>query len=260
MEPKLSELEDLARGAGEILRGGFRTGLDVKYKGETDLVTEMDYKSEEFLLRSIRARYPDHSVITEESGEIDGMRSHQWLMDPLDGTTNYSHGLPIYAVSLAYARDGRVQLGVVYDPSMDVCYSAERGGGAWVDGIRLQVSGATSLDKSLLTTGFPYYVRTNPDNNLDHYAHFAVRSVAVRRLGSAALDLCYVAAGNFDGYWELSLGAWDLAAGALLVEEAGGVVTRIDGEPDYLLPPYSVIAGNVAIHALLLEYFQNNHQ
>jgi myo-inositol-1(or 4)-monophosphatase len=258
MEPKLNELEYLARGAGEILRAGFRTELDVQYKGEIDLVTEMDYKTEEFLLNYVREKYPDHSVITEERGELDGNQSHQWLIDPLDGTTNYSHGLPIYAVSIAYARDGRVHLGVVYDPSMDAIYSAERGVGAWVNGDSLKVSNATSLDKSLLTTGFPYYVRTNPDNNLDHYAHFAVRSVAVRRLGSASLDLCYVAAGNFDGYWELTLGAWDIAAGALIVEEAGGVVTRIDGERNYLKPPYSVIAANSTIHAFLLEYFQNN--
>jgi myo-inositol-1(or 4)-monophosphatase len=256
MEPALADLEDLARGAGEILRGGFETGFRVKHKGETDLVTELDLKSEEFLVSRIRERFPSHQIVTEESGEHEGNPAHRWLIDPLDGTTNYSHGVPIYSVSLAYLSDGVVHRGVVYDPSLDACFSAERGTGAWMNGSELQVSSAKTLNESLLVTGFPYDIRTNPANNLDHYAHFALRTHAVRRLGSAALDLCYVAAGRFDGYWELSLSPWDLAAGALIVLEAGGKVTRLDGSADYLAPPYSVLAGNPAIHAEMLEYFR----
>ncbi|HJS28680.1 MAG TPA: inositol monophosphatase family protein [Anaerolineales bacterium] len=257
MEPTLADLESLARGAGEILRIGSKTGFRVSHKGVTDLVTELDYKSEQYLLDRIREKFPGHQIVTEESGQHDGDPSHQWLIDPLDGTTNFSHGVPIYAVSLGYLRDGVPQMGAVYDPNLDACFSAERGLGSWMNGKRLRVSEGAMLDQSLLVTGFPYDIRTNPANNLDHYAHFALRTHAVRRLGSAALDLCYVADGRFDGYWELSLSPWDLAAGALIVEEAGGIVTRLDGEADYLRPPYSVLAGNPVIHAQMLEYFQN---
>jgi myo-inositol-1(or 4)-monophosphatase len=258
MDPQLEDLEGLARGAGEILRGGFGGPVAVKHKGATDFVTEMDFRSETYLVSTIQEKFPSHRVVTEESGVLEGDTDHQWMVDPLDGTTNYSHGLPIYAVSLAYVLEGKTRLGVVYDPSLDACFSAERGRGAWLNGNSLQVSTVRTLNDSFLVTGFPYDIRTRPDNNLDHYAYFATRSVAVRRLGSAALDLCYIAAGRFDGYWEISLGVWDLAAGALIVEEAGGVVTRLDGEENYLAPPYSILAGNPFIHPLLLGYFKSH--
>ena len=251
--PRLLDLEILARQAGVILRASFGGRLQVQHKGAIDLVTEADRLSEAFLLGEIQRRFPGQRVVAEESGELNGHASQAWYVDPLDGTVNYAHGLPIFSVSLAYAEAGQVRLGVVYDPMRDECFSAERGCGASLNGQPLRVAEAPDLDRSLLVTGFPYDIRTNPQNNLGHYAHLALRSQAVRRLGSAALDLCYVAAGRFDGYWEIRLEAWDLAAGALIAEEAGAVVTQMDGSPDYLTPPHSIIAAHPTSHPLLLK-------
>jgi myo-inositol-1(or 4)-monophosphatase len=259
MHPELSDLELLARRAGEILRRGFdpRPGtgrrLRVDYKGSIDLVTEVDRQSEAFLLAELRRRFPAHQVITEESGEFSGQSCCRWYLDPLDGTVNYAHGVPIFSVSIAYEEDGEVRLGAVYDPMQDECFSAARGRGAWLNGEPIHAAQATSLDHSLLVTGFPYDIRTNPVNNLESYARFALISQGVRRLGSAALDLCYIAAGRFDGYWELRLNPWDIAAGGLVAEEAGAMVTAIDGKTAYLANyPPSILAANPQIHAEML--------
>ena len=254
MLPTISDLESLARGAGEILRQGFirRPGIEgsqkVDYKGEIDLVTEIDRRSDAYLIGELTRHFPDHRIVTEESGALSGDDCCQWYIDPLDGTVNFAHGIPIFSVSLAFAEDGELKLGVVYDPVQDECFSAEKGSGASLNGEPVQTSSQDRLDQSLLVTGFPYDIRTNPDNNLDHYARFAVRSQGVRRLGSAALDLCYVAAGRFDGFWELRLSAWDVAAGGLIAQEAGALVTAIDGVSPFLHPPYSLIAANPALH------------
>lgn len=259
MKPSLTELESLARSAGEILRRGFirRPGIEgsqkVDHKGVIDLVTEIDRRSEEFLIGEITSRFPDHRIVTEESGELQGDDCCQWYIDPLDGTVNYAHSIPICSVCLAYAEDGELKMGVVYDPLQDECFSAERGRGASLDGAPIRISSQEHLDQSLLVTGFPYDIRTNPENNLDHYANFALRSQGVRRLGSAALDLCYVASGRFDGFWELRLSAWDVAAGGLIAREAGARVTSIDGNPDFLKPPYSILAANPGLHPRMLE-------
>jgi myo-inositol-1(or 4)-monophosphatase len=171
------------------------------------------------------------------------------MVDPLDGTTNFAHGIPIFAVSIALWEAGRTRLGVVYDPTRKECFWAERGKGAYLGERRLRVSTPAELGDSLLVTGFPYDAWSNPDNNLDHYARFAVRTQGVRRLGSAAIDLAYLAAGRIDGYWELRLGPWDVAAGGLIAEEAGALVTAIDGEGPYLTDTPSLIAANPVLHA-----------
>lgn len=253
MRPTRSEIEALALKAGEILRLGYGERHQIDHKGIIDLVTEVDRRSEEFLLGEIQRNYPDHRVIAEESGGLEGEDCCLWYVDPLDGTVNYAHGVPIFTVSLAYQEGGEILLGVVYDPMHDECYSASKGTGAWLNGVPIHVSTTSELDQSLLVTGFPYDIRTNPANNLDHFARFSLTSQGVRRLGSAALDLCYVAAGRFDGFWEIRLNSWDVAAGALIVQEAGGIVTNLQGGPDFLSAPQSIIAADPKVHSLIKE-------
>jgi myo-inositol-1(or 4)-monophosphatase len=259
MPPTLTDLVTLARQAGEILRQSFGLQLKVDHKGVIDLVSEADRLSEKFLLDSIRSHFPGDHIVAEESGELAGTADRLWYIDPLDGTINYVHGIPIYSVSIAYAEAGELRLSVVYDPSRDECFSAESGkngesgSGAWLNGQPIHPSNTSDLDHALLVTGFPYDIRTNPDNNLDHYAHLALRSQGVRRLGSAALDLCDVACGRFDGFWELRLKSWDVAAGALVARMAGAVVTNLSGGPDFITPPQSVLAANSQLHPLLLR-------
>jgi myo-inositol-1(or 4)-monophosphatase len=251
MNPTLDQVEDLARRAGEILRSGFGQNHQVDFKGELDLVTEMDRRSEAFLIEQIHRRHPGHSVVAEESGLRVGDPALRWYIDPLDGTINYTHGVPIFTVSIAFARAGQLALGVVYDPMQDECFSAELGRGARLNGRTIQVSKSINLSESLLVTGFSSDIRTNPANNLDHYRYFSTRSRGVRRLGSAALDLSYVAAGRLDGYWELRINDWDVAAGSLLVQEAGGVVSDLQGEARLLGPGQSILASNPHLHPVL---------
>jgi myo-inositol-1(or 4)-monophosphatase len=253
MPPTLTDLITLARQAGDILRTSFGQHLRVDHKGVIDLVSEADHRSEQFLLSYIHQHFPGDTIVAEESGKLVGSSDHAWFIDPLDGTVNYVHGLPIYSVSIAYAEGGKLRLGVVYDPMRDECFSAEFGKGAWLNGQPIHSSHTPDLDHALLVTGFPYDIRTNPDNNLDHYAYFALHSQGVRRLGSAALDLCYVACGRFDGYWELWVKAWDVAAGGLIALEAGAAVTNIKGGTDFLLPTQTILAANPHIHPLILH-------
>ena len=176
-----------------------------------------------------------------------------WHVDPLDGTINYAHGVPFFSVSIGYQEGLQVQLGAVYDPLRDELFSAERGQGAWLNGEAIEPSQTTELIQSLLVTGFPYDIRTSPEKNLNNYARFSMRTQGVRRLGSAALDLCYVASGRLDGYWEMSLNTWDMAAGGLIAEQAGALVTKADGDTDILTPPFSILAANRDIHPLMLN-------
>jgi len=252
MWPDLHYLETLARRAGEMLRAAYGQRHHIDYKGAIDLVTEVDRQVEAFLLSEIRQRFPDHRILAEESGAQAGNHCCIWYVDPLDGTVNYAHGIPIFAVSIAFEAQGERRLGVVYDPMRDECFSAERGRGAWLNGEPIHPSTTPDLDHSLLVTGFPYDIRQNPENNLNHFARFSLLTQGVRRLGSAALDLCYVAAGRFDGFWEMRLSPWDVAAGALIAEEAGAVVTNMQGGPDYLSKPQSILAANPLIHPLML--------
>jgi len=256
-QPTLQEIVTLAKTAGQIVHDGFHAMHTVQFKSEVDVVTEMDHRSEDYLLGEIRSRYPEHSILSEESGASGGKGENCWLVDPLDGTVNYAHRVPVYSVSIAYQCKGVLQMGVVYDPSFDECFSAEKGKGAWLNGEPIRVSGVSELIKSLLVTGFPYD-RNGSDFNLNmtYFSELTRNSQGVRRLGSAALDVCYVACGRFDGYWELSIHPWDIAAGALIVQEAGGIVTDPLGKPDYLVPPYALVAANPAIHLQLLEKLQ----
>lgn len=256
MQPKLSDLLDLAHQAGNIIAAGFGREHQIGYKGLVDPVTEVDRKSEAFLIQEIQARFPGHRIVAEESGSLDGQQEACWYIDPLDGTVNYAHSLPIFCVSIAYATQGQVALGVVYDPIRDECFSAERGAGAWLNETPIHIAPTRELIRSLLVTGFPYDMWNAPVNNLEYYGRFARRTQGVRRLGSAALDLCYVAAGRLDGYWEMKLNAWDIAAGGLIAAEAGAQVTDLTGLPDYLKPPYSILAANEALHAQMLAVLQ----
>ena len=248
---------ELARRAGGLILEGQRTSLQVSRKGPTDLVTDYDLKSEQMLVKEILKAYPEDRILAEEGTNTDsasaaqgqtGDAEHLWLIDPIDGTTNYAHGVPFYSVSIGLMAGDRILAGVVYDPSRDELFHASEGGGAWLGDQPLKVSETRVLEDSLLVTGFPYDLRTNPDNNLDHYSAFALRSRAVRRLGSAALELAYVAAGRFEGYWELRLNPWDWAAGVLLTREAGGVVTTFSGDDKVLDGDETLLATNGRIH------------
>jgi len=243
---------DAARAAGQLLHREHPRTRQVSYKGTvTNLVTEMDGRAETLVADALLKHFPDDGILGEEGGARAGRSGRRWIIDPLDGTTNYAHGLPIYSVGIGLERDGVVTLGVVYDPSRDELFVAERGAGAWMNDTRLAVSSTIELDRSLLATGFPYDIRTNPDNNLKEYATFAVRARAVRRLGSALLDLAYVAAGRLEGFWELTLGPWDVAAASVLLEEAGGRITDLRGGAVDIERP-RVVASNGHIHESIL--------
>ncbi len=266
MQPILTYLENLARQAGAILRAGYDVEHQVSYKGVIDLVTEVDHQSEAFLLSEVQRDFPEHHIFSEETGIIQGNDEHIWYIDPLDGTVNYAHHIPIFSVSIAYASraasapgaaipplSASLKLGVVYDPMRDEMFSAERGKGAFLNGKPLRVSSATELQKSLLVTGFPYDAWNTPQDNFGNFVKFGKLTQGVRRLGSAALDLCYVAAGRFDGFWEMALKPWDVAAGGLICEEAGAFVTNVNGVPDYISPPQSVVAATPGIHPRILD-------
>jgi myo-inositol-1(or 4)-monophosphatase len=251
---------ELARAAGDLLRTELLGPRRIDFKGSpTNLVTEMDARVETLIVERLLAAFPDDAILAEERGAAAGRSGRRWIIDPLDGTTNYAHGLPIFGVSIALQAAGRVQLGVIYDPNLRELFVAEHGAGAFCNDTRLAVSAATSLDASLLATGFPYDIRVREDNNLREYGAFAVRSRGVRRLGSAVLYLAWVAAGRFDGYWELRLGPWDVAAGGLMVEEAGGRLTAIDGGPLDLDHP-TVIASNGRIHDAMLAVLRETRR
>lgn len=216
------------------------------------MVTEMDLLAEKVIVSEIRKRYPDHSLLAEEKTDLRGDSPYRWVIDPLDGTTNYAHGYPVFSVSIALEKAGEVILGVVYDPTRDELFVGKKGKGARLNGRKIHVSSTPKLSECLLATGFPYDIRETAADNFDHFRNFALRAHAVRRAGSAALDLCYVAAGRFDGFWEMKLGPWDLAAGSLMVREAGGKVTDFLGTPLVLDGKY-VLASNGKIHREMIQ-------
>ena len=241
--------------AGEIQLSRFGTDMRVDKKGAIDLVTEIDLQIEREFRAMIAGRFPDHVVLGEEfesRGDREATPPFCWVFDPVAGTTNYAHGLPIFCSSLALEIDGEIVVGAVYDPTRRELFTAERGEGAWLNGRPLRVSTADTLLDSLLVTGFHYGIQRDPEELVSLFREFITRSRAVRRLGSAALDMCYVAAGRFDGYWESKIQPWDVAAGALIVKEAGGVVTTITGA-EFRSRAGSVLASNGHIHPLMLE-------
>jgi myo-inositol-1(or 4)-monophosphatase len=246
----------IARGAGDILKSAGDSRAAEFKQNETDLVTDYDRRSEAYIVARLQESFPDHAVRGEEGARLNSGAEYEWLIDPLDGTTNFAHGLPIFSVVLALLHGGRPVVGVVYDPSRDELFTAVQGQGAFLNNQPLHVSARGPLARALLVTGFPYDVRTNPDNNLERFGHFAVRARAVRRLGSAAIDLAYVAAGRLDGYWEGRLNPWDVAAGTLLVREAGGRVTDYAGAP-IPVPHTGLVASNGVSHAEMLDVIRD---
>lgn len=244
--------QNLARKAGCLLAEKFTRHNPVYYKGTIDLVTEADKMSEELILAEISHRYPDHGVLSEESKEKNGRAAMRWIVDPLDGTTNYAHGFPFFCVSIALEKDGSVVLGVVYDPIRDDLFEASLGGGARLNGKELRVSSVADLSRGLLATGFPYDIRESPDNNLNFFTAMIMKAQAIRRPGAAALDLAYLAAGRIDGFWELKLKPWDTAAGSLLVTEAGGALSDMTGAKWNLFSP-GLVASNGLLHQQMLE-------
>jgi myo-inositol-1(or 4)-monophosphatase len=254
MSAYLPELEQIAREAGALLMGYFIRRVTIEYKGDVDLVTEADRASEKLIVERLQARWPEHGIVGEEGTRSEADAEYLWYVDPLDGTTNFAHGYPVFCISIALTRrDGQLETGVLYDPTRDEMFSAERGAGATLNGKKLQVSKMTSLAESMLGTGFPSHKRhKNP--NIHFYHQLTLRSHGVRRAGSAALDLANVASGRYDGFWEFNLNPWDTAAGVLLVQEAGGVVTRFDGTP-FRLDSREVLASNSLIHEELIGNF-----
>ncbi len=243
----------IAREVGSLQRELFHQPHTIETKSsEIDLVTEVDHLSEQRILERILEARPDDAVLSEETGAHAGTSGFRWVVDPIDGTTNYAHGIPHFAVSIGVERDGEREVGVIYDPIKEELFSATRGGGAFLNDRRIEVSGASRLERALLATGFAYDVHHAKVDNLEYFGRLIKRAQAVRRIGSAALDLAYLASGRFDGFWELSLYPWDVAAGILLVEEAGGQVTDLHGGP----PDASgatCVASNGRIHAALLD-------
>jgi len=251
VKPTLAFVKSIAAQAGDIVQN-FAGDLKIEHKSRTDLVTQADHQSEQFLINAIQATFPDHAIIAEESGEWEGAAEHQWFIDPLDGTLNYAHGVPIYCLSIGYAYQGVMTLGVVYDPTRGEFFCAERGRGATLNGKPLHVSEFTELIDGMLATGFPKAAEDSRNNNLANFIRFTQVAQSVRRIGSAALTIAYVAAGRLEGFWEVSIWPWDIAAGALIVEEAGGRVTNAYGDPDYMQKPISFVCANPAIHPKML--------
>jgi myo-inositol-1(or 4)-monophosphatase len=242
-----------SRAAGGLLENYAKSGFRINYKTPIDLVTDADHAAEQCVIDHLRREFPSHRFLAEERGPVEESASpFLWVIDPLDGTTNFSHGYPVYCISIGLEFQGQCVLGVVFDPSRNELFTATQGGGAHLNDAPLHVSDTTSLDHSLLVTGFAYDIRETQRNNLDHFAVFALKAQGIRRTGSAALDLSYVAAGRFDGFWEVSLNPWDMAAGSVIVREAGGLVTDFQGEA---LSIYrrELVATNGLIHDAMLK-------
>ena len=238
--------------AGGILREHLNGNRTVSYKGDINLVTEMDICSERAVVETLLASFPLHGIVAEEGTKIRNGSEFTWIIDPLDGTTNYAHGYPCFSVSIALEHQGELILGVVYDPMRDELFLAQKGQGAFLNGRPIRVSDTDTLIRSLLATGFPYDRKISQRNNLDYFHDLLMASQEVLRDGSAALDLCYVASGRFDGFWELKLKPWDVAAGSLIVREAGGTVSDFTGRP-FSVQEEEIVASNDKIHDQLVE-------
>jgi len=255
----MKELNDfavnLARDAGNLLKEKFNSKHEVHYKGEINLVTEADKMSENLIITSIKSSFPDHGILSEESPAQNSQAMLRWIIDPLDGTTNYAHGYPVFCVSIALENEGVIVLGVIYDPLREDMFVAVRGSGAYLNGKKLKVSPTATLSRSLLATGFPYDIRMSKDNNLNYFNLMAVEAQAIRRAGAAALDIAYLAAGRFDGFWELKLMPWDVAAGCLMVEESGGVISDMSGGQWDISSP-NVLVSNGLIHEQMISVFK----
>ena len=248
-------MAEIAREAGALLMGYFHRRVKVEYKGDVDLVTEADRAAESLITRRIRERWPEHNIMGEEGTRTEQGSEYRWYVDPLDGTTNFAHSYPVFCVSLGLEYHNERVAAAVFDPTRDEMFTAEKGGGAFLNGEPIRVSTVSNLAECLVATGFPSHKRhKNP--NIFFYHQITLKTHGVRRAGSAALDLCNVASGRFDGFWEFNLNPWDTAAGVLIVEEAGGRVTRFDGQP-FRIDSRETLASNGRVHEALLREFQS---
>jgi myo-inositol-1(or 4)-monophosphatase len=251
---------EAAQSAGSLIRENWREPREIAYKGAIDLVTSVDRDAERCIVNMLRKNYPEHSILAEEETDIAGNQDHyRWIIDPLDGTTNFAHGYPQICVSVALEHEHELLLGIVYDPLRRECFSAIRGQGAKLNGQAVRVSDTRELDQALLATGFPYDRRDNPDFYLNYFKAFMTRSQGIRRAGSAALDLCYVACGRLDGFWELKLRPWDTAAVSLIVKESGGRISDFSGN-EFSIYGSETMASNGAIHAAMLDVMREIEQ
>jgi len=252
--------------AGKIQEEKFGENFKIEHKGEINLVTEVDYQCEKVIIDIIKRDYPEHEILTEEAGSVKGLPpshspltkggqmegKYKWIIDPLDGTTNYAHSYPCFCASVGLEIDGEIVAGAVYNPMIDELFTSIKGEGAYLNGNRIRVSKIGDINKSLLATGFPYDIRESKENNLNHFCNFAVRAQAIRRPGSAVLDLCYLAAGRFDGFWELKLYPWDMAASSLIVKESGGMITDFKGS-EFSIYKGEMLASNGLIHKEMIN-------
>ncbi|MBI2418635.1 MAG: inositol monophosphatase [Ignavibacteriales bacterium] len=249
----IDKLLTITKEAGNIVKEGFQTDYKVEYKTNiSNLVTEIDKKSEKAIIEFIRKEFPGHGILAEESGAANENAEYQWVIDPLDGTTNFAHGFPIFGVSIGIQKNGKTVCGAVYHVMNDIMYSAEQGSGAYKNGKKIHVNENDSLEKSLLVTGFPYDIADNPHNALTIFTNMVKASRGMRRLGSASIDFCCVAEGIFDGFWEVNLQPWDICAGKFIVEEAGGKVTDFIGTPSSIFAP-QILCSNGKIHNAMIE-------
>jgi myo-inositol-1(or 4)-monophosphatase len=255
----LQMIETIARQAGAVLMEGYGNVRHIQQKGAIDLVTEFDKRSEEIIIAFIQQEFPDHAILAEESGPNHRISEYQWVIDPLDGTTNFAHGIPIFSVTIGLLRDNSPVVGVAYDPFHNEMFSAELGQGATLNNKPIHVSSRTVLGQGVISTGFPYDLRTNPRNNLAQFAQFQLRTQAVRHLGSAALDCTWTAMGRLDGYWEFGVKPWDVGAGALIVREAGGLVTSAAGDENFLSDD-SIVVSNGLLHEQMLRVLSKGNE
>jgi myo-inositol-1(or 4)-monophosphatase len=255
-------IHDVIINAGQLLFNSFNKKRTVRNKGVIDLVTDADISCENYIISKIKEKYPDHSILSEEEGSICNSKDHLWILDPLDGTTNYSRKLPIFCISLAFSYKNKVKFGIIYSPTLNYFFYAKENQGAYLNNKKITVSKTSDLMSSFLVTGFPYDIRTTKNDNIDIFTAFLKNSLAIRRLGSAALDLCFVAAGIFDCYWELNLKLWDFAAGGLILEEAGGKLTDINGKKINVSKNLSssIVGSNSIIHDNIIKIIQENNK
>jgi myo-inositol-1(or 4)-monophosphatase len=252
----IDDIIKIAKEAGVIIKEGFGTNFNIEYKtNESNLVTEIDKASEKLITEFIKKNYPSHGILAEEGGEIKNTSEYVWVVDPLDGTTNFAHGLPIFSVSIGVQKNGSTIAGIVYDIMNDIVYSSELGSGSFANDKKLKVNENDKISHAVLATGFPYNISENPENALEKFSALTKASRAVRRLGSAAIDLCYVARGVFDGFWEVHLHPWDMCAGKLIVEEAGGSVSDFNGKPIDIFSK-KILATNSKIHSTMVKFLE----
>ncbi len=252
----IDDIIKIAKEAGVIIKEGFGTNFNIEYKtNESNLVTEIDKASEKLITEFIKKNYPSHGILAEEGGELKNTSEYVWVVDPLDGTTNFAHGLPIFSVSIGVQKNGNTIAGVVYDIMNNIVYSSELGSGSFANDKKLKVNNNDKIGHAVLVTGFPYNISENPENALEKFSALTKASRAVRRLGSAAIDLCYVARGVFDGFWEVHLHPWDMCAGKLIVEEAGGLVSDFNGKPIDIFSK-KILATNSKIHSTMVEFLE----